>query len=92
MNIEYAKAIRESFEKMTGRINHLETSVHVALQEFADGQTIRDIFFRKILKEVQHQQKTLRSKTDVELVEMIQNVYEKLSERIDNLEEEQNVR
>jgi hypothetical protein len=92
MNIEYAKAIRESFEKMAERINDLEKRIRTSFIEAADNQMEGYEFFKRVLREVQYQQAILRSKTDVELVEMIQATYEKLSDRIDSLEEGKNVR
>jgi hypothetical protein len=92
MNIEYAKAIRESFEKMAERINDLEKRIRTSFIEAADSQMEGYEFFKRVLREVQYQQAILRSKTDVELVEMIQATYEKLSDRIDSLEEGKIVR
>ena len=80
--MEHIKAMADSLKIIIKRIEFLENKLNSLVDSSREAWAEHD----QILVEIKHQQGTLRSKTDVELVQMIQTTYEKLNERIDNLE------
>ena len=95
--MEHIKAITDSLKIIIKRIEFLENKLDNVIDSSREaygslrrvtithGQRLEKM--REVLMELKHQQTILRSKTDVELVEMIQTTYEKLKEQIDNPEE-----
>ena len=88
--MEHIKAITDSLKIIIKRIEFLENKLDNVIDSSREaygslrrvtithGQRLEKM--REVLMELKHQQTILRSKTDVELVEMIQTTYEKLKE------------